>query len=448
MPKLKTALSFISATLLIGGWAFFSANVAQARVDDAVFEQIVQTEIGKDSRIQSINEDIQTRANDVRELEERRDAYQKNIEDIQQQQLDLESQLDLLDQRINETQTGIKSAEIELDVLQLEIESLKIQIQISENDINRNKEELGNLIRELYQSDHRTALEITFQKNKTFSDFFSDVQYTNHIQSKVQTTLDTVQITQATLKEKRSEMKQKKAEVNVTKHDLENEQKDLEDDESYKNQLLDESELNEDKFQELYNQVRTEQQQVEGEISSLQGNVQAKIESIRQGVIDKLQDDDTTNDADVSEGEQDFLNGGPTNFSWPVSGRYVTCGFHCADYPFRRIFEHNAIDIDQPQGSPVYASASGYVTIAKFDGTSNYAYLRIDHGNGLSTVYGHISCIRVSVDQFVTRGEAVACSGGLPQTPGAGAYSTGDHLHFEVRVNGIPDDPLKYLPAS
>ena len=116
---------------------------------------------------------------------------------------------------------------------------------------------------------------------------------------------------------------------------------------------------------------------------------------------------------------------------WPVSGP-VTSGFGVR---WGRM--HEGIDIAVGEGTPVRAAAAGVVIYAGWMG--GYGNLVVvDHGNGLSTAYGHNSSLAVSVGQSVTAGGTISYSGST-------GHSTGPHVHFEVRVAGSPVDPLGYL---
>ena len=118
-------------------------------------------------------------------------------------------------------------------------------------------------------------------------------------------------------------------------------------------------------------------------------------------------------------------------FIWPVNGP-VTSGFG-----LRWGRMHEGIDIGVGYGTPIHAAAAGRVVYAGW--MSGYGNLvAIDHGGGISTAYGHQSSIAVSVGQIVAQGETigyVGCTG----------HCFGPHLHFEVRINGAPVDPLGYL---
>ncbi len=130
--------------------------------------------------------------------------------------------------------------------------------------------------------------------------------------------------------------------------------------------------------------------------------------------------------------------------------------FSCKVWKSSSCLEHSGIDIGIPQGTPVRAAADGIVSVVNDPGfyystdgrklRSALNFVGIIHGEGISSRYLHLSKIYVSADQFVKQGDVIGLSGGLPGTAGAGGITTGAHLHFEVRVNGIPDDPLKYLP--
>jgi murein DD-endopeptidase MepM/ murein hydrolase activator NlpD len=120
-----------------------------------------------------------------------------------------------------------------------------------------------------------------------------------------------------------------------------------------------------------------------------------------------------------------------SGFIWPVNGAVVS-GFGMR---WGRL--HEGIDITAPTGTPIWAAAAGTVIHAGWLG--GYGNLVVvDHGNGLATAYAHASAILVAVGQEVAQGETLALIGST-------GNSSGPHLHFEVRVNGIAVDPLLYL---
>ena len=102
---------------------------------------------------------------------------------------------------------------------------------------------------------------------------------------------------------------------------------------------------------------------------------------------------------------------------------------------------HTGMDLAVPTGTPVRAALPGPVTVSQYNAGGYGYYVMIDHGNGLSTLYGHNSRLLAQVGQTVEAGDIIALSGSTGR-------STGPHLHFEVRVNGERTNPRFYLPTT
>ena len=98
---------------------------------------------------------------------------------------------------------------------------------------------------------------------------------------------------------------------------------------------------------------------------------------------------------------------------------------------------HTGIDIAAPAGTPIKATADGKITFSGYSGGYGYV-VKISHGNGIQTYYGHCSKLYVSTGEKVKAGDVIAAVGST-------GNSTGNHLHFEVRVNGQEVNPQKYL---
>lgn len=121
-----------------------------------------------------------------------------------------------------------------------------------------------------------------------------------------------------------------------------------------------------------------------------------------------------------------------SGFIWPSSSRSVTCVYGCYS-------GHTGIDIQSYYGGPIYAAKAGVVTIS---GWSNYGYgyhVVIDHGNGVKTLYAHQKQQPpVAVGQYVEQGQVIGFEGATGRV-------TGEHLHFEVQINGTADNPYSYI---
>ncbi|UJA22032.1 M23 family metallopeptidase [Thermoleophilia bacterium SCSIO 60948] len=182
--------------------------------------------------------------------------------------------------------------------------------------------------------------------------------------------------------------------------------------------------------------------QLEGDVSSIQGEIQARIQAAqeRQEAAEAAA---AAEAAEAAEAESapapapaEPAPSGPSQESssayiWPIDGTLTS--------PFGQRWGrlHAGIDIAAPNGTPIQAAASGEVIQAGVSGGYGN-YTCIDHGGGVSTCYAHQNSIGVATGQSVSQGDVIG-------TVGNTGASFGDHLHFEVRMDGTPADPMQYL---
>ncbi len=373
------------------------------------------------NEIDKIGSDIENKSAEIDGIRKKIDQYQERIDSYEGSQQTLANEIAILENRVKKTELDIQQTELEVDKVELELEKTDAEIIKAEEELKRSKEMIRIVLQEMYVFDDAGTLEVMFC-NDVFSEFFDQVQYLETLQGDISTQVDNVYVLQAQLDDQRAQQTDRKTRLLGLREDLQTTMRRLEAEQVAKDTLLAQAQSSEANFRVLMRELREEQQYIQGQIFRLQEKLQNRIDG---------------------GGEDAIIFDGPTVLSWPVDGPIITATFHDPTYPFRHLFEHSGLDMAIPQGTTVRAAAPGYVAWAR-TGRSYGNYIMIVHANGVATLYAHLSRMDVETDQFVQRGQPIGLSGGAPGTQGAG-LSTGPHLHFEARVDGIPNNPYNLL---
>src|SRR4051794_13397268 len=333
---------------------------------------------------------------------------------------------DRLDQLRNEVatlQNRIAIVQTQLRKKEAELKEAKARLEQLREHLKRSLRILSQRLVDIYEANNPDAMTVILS-SRGFNDLLSRYDYLKRIQS--QDTSIAVRVKRLRNAEKetvdrvraaRNAIADKKAELEQAQADLEARQADLADARAQDQQIL--------------GQVQQTQDQLEGDVSDISAQIASQLQAKQQAeaaAAAAASSGTTTAPAGPVQGESS------SGMIWPVNGP-VTSPFCEA-----RAWEscHPGIDIGVPSGTPIQAAASGTVSIAGVEsGYGNYTC--IDHGGGISTCYAHQESISVSVGQSVSQGQVI----GISDCTG---LCFGPHLHFEVRVNGQPVDPMGYLP--
>lgn len=376
------------------------------------------------------NQDVQTLQAKLKAQKEAIDALQKKVEIYEAKvrakrnaAFTIKNQISELAEQIDKTKTQLEIKREQITELNLRLEQTRGRIEQKQGEIDKQKERVAELIRLLYRQGQKNYIEI-FLANDGFSEFFDQAQGLRKVEEDMGALLKTLKSMKEKLEGEKSEMENEKQSLEQLRDQLSGAREQLQEQTTAKDVLLEATQNDEAKFQRLLKEVRSEQAQINANIVGLERELREKL---------------------AAAGDKTLSGLSGQKFTWPVPSRTITSGFHDPDYPFRRYFEHSAIDIRAGQGTPIRAVGSGYVSVTR-DGGMGYSYISLIHGDSFSSVYGHVSCITVKPEEYVAQGQVIGCSGGTPGTPGAGRLTTGAHLHLEIRLKGIPVNPLNYLP--
>jgi murein DD-endopeptidase MepM/ murein hydrolase activator NlpD len=377
-----------------------------------------------DREIDQLNQKILDQKKQIDNLRLRQQEYKEKIKAKQEERVSLNNQLAILEDRLAEAQADIEGTNLEIDKTNLEIKKIELDKESLDKKIEANKQHIASLIRSMHKQDQASTLELLLL-NDSLAEFLNQARYLQDANTEIGRSVNELKADKDNLEGSIQALNTKNKELLSLKADLENKKDSLDYEQTNKSNLLAETKASEREFQSLIEAGQREQRAAEAAISSAETLIRKKM----------------------SERDRQKLNDGNNTIAWPVPQNTITAGFRDSTYPYRGLIgEHSAVDIRAKQGTTIKAAADGYVAKVKFDGTKNYAYIMLIHGDGLSTVYGHVSAVYVMADQYVKQGQAIGKTGGMPGGTGSGPFTTGPHLHFEVRLNGLPVNPAKYLP--
>jgi len=338
--------------------------------------------------------------NDLSNVREDLEAARGEYDSAEKEFKALESQISILNQLIAEAEEEIAILLEQIAEAEARLAELIEQVQELEQEIFDQNSSLNQRLRIMYMTDEQNMIAVIFG-SENFVDMMSNLEMVRKIHESDKAFL-------AELEKKLDDLEKKKAEAEAIEKGLKDKYAELQ---AYKDQL------DEDKAELAAAQWR---------VKEIRDKAAAEIERLEQ---------------ESKRIEQELLNmtsrwgdyGGGA-MAWPVLGP-VTSEFGNRYHPITgRYTMHNGIDIGAPSGTPIHAAADGIVYFAGWNNGGYGNLIMIDNGSGIVTMYAHLSGFASSSNQIVYRGDIIGYVGST-------GNSTGPHLHFEVRVNGTPQNP-------
>ena len=345
-----------------------------------------------------------------KEVSEELNKKNKQLEYVNEELTTALLEIQKLDDEILQYETDLNKYETQLSKLQTSIDEAIEKIDLVQEDYQTREEILRERLVEMYKAGDVTYLEVLLS-SKSLTEFISSyflmrqlVEYDNKLIEQVEREKNDLEYTKAKLEKEQKEVKTIKAKKEQTTIILNN-KKTLQ--KAHVNKLSEE----EKKLQKEIIEYKKEVYRIQSLISQVSGEPNLQIQYTGGDMI------------------------------WPVAkeGTTITSYYEQREHPITGIIHyHSGIDIGNAYfGTPVVAALDGYVSYAGWLGGYGNCVI-INHGNGVSTLYGHGQAILTTLHKEVKQGELI-------MEVGSTGNSTGPHLHFEIRINGYTVNPLLYV---
>ncbi len=398
-------------------------------------------------------------------LKNQSEKTQNSLDSTKKEKSDVLKEVERLDNELISVQK-------EINALNAKLEETKENLAQSEQDLEKASKDKENQIdtfkkrvRVMYESGNQGYLEIILE-SKDFSDFLKRIEYTDRIIEFDQNVIEKYEATEKRIKDNIENIKVKKEEIEQLSKEEEAkkavldkriEEKEIlfkklsEDEKKYLQQLQDLKDADEEiRILIQKEQARLAQKRKEAAEKAAREEAKRKEAAKAKANANTSNNNSSSKPAETQNPSNNKTNSNKTEeiqvtnsgkMLYPVpaySGAQPNEGYGYRTNPITGENElHKGVDLKATMNTDVVAAASGTVIVAgQRSGYGNTVI--IDHGDGTSTLYAHNTTLSVNVGDEVKRGQVIAKAG----TTG---YSTGVHVHFEVRVNGMAVDPMPYL---
>ncbi len=353
-------------------------------------------------------DNIQEQQRKLQDVNQQIDRQRSSVNQARQKEKTVVGQISSLDKDINKTEGEIKYIDDRITYLEHNIDEIQEEIKASEATLAEQSDILGKRLVFIYEKGGDVSYLEVLLAATDIKDFLTRYDLLNII---VEQDVDLIK----SINKEKKELSLKKCDLEIKQQELAN----IQTDQIGQKEILGSQK---DEKEKLLGSVRQERKKLEQALNELEQESRQLEAIIRQ-----YESGNTSSQA------------GTGTFTWPTPGcAKVTSEYGMRLHPIlgeRRL--HTGMDIAAPMGATIVAADSGTVILAGW--MSGYGQvIIINHNNGLSTLYAHQSSFLVSKGTNVNKGQAIG-------KVGSTGWSTGPHLHFEVRVNGTPTNPRAYV---
>ena len=350
--------------------------------------------------------------------------YKQKSEDAKEKLEDVTGQINTALQEVQDLNTSIDNTEQEITNLTKEVTDLNQSISEKEKDLAEKQKLLEERLVASYMNGKNTYMDALFSGG--LANFVSNYESIKQIAEYDNNLMADVKNTKTELENERNKVETAKKEKETKSAEL----KKLKSEKEAKvNNLTDEQK-----------QIQAQMDEYDSQMKILEQKEKAIAEAAKRKA-----EQEKSNNSNKNNNTGSNNNGGSTTptgtFQWPVpSSHTITSNYGYRIHPISGTKKlHAGIDIGAPGGSNIVAADAGTVVLSSFGYNGGYGnYVIISHGNGITTRYAHCSNLFVSAGESGSKGQVIAAVG----STGA---STGNHCHFEVRINGGSKNPLNYL---